>query len=235
MIKRIIAMMLGLSVATIAGAVNDPDSTGRYVKYLDVMTAKTISYYTPDSQCFQYTNNPEANAKITCVALATDGAYNALPLTAAGDIAVAANASRSLITVSMNPVANYYMHGVTGGTSTLYLNAQVKITIESSVLSDPSLINPLTGQPFNGKIETTSQWIYDMRHNEPSGSFQVATKQPFETTVLSRRGLTSGYGLSATRAALVFARPITVKIELLGGMQGSGMLNFFMGARLFGD
>jgi hypothetical protein len=113
--------------------------------------------------------------------------------------------------------------------------AQVKISIESSALNDPSLINPRTGQPFNGKVEGTYQWLFDQRSIEPGAGFGVTNRMPFEANILTRKGLTSSLGLSATRAALVFARPMTVRISLTGNLVGTGRANFHMNARLMGD
>jgi hypothetical protein len=231
--KRLMTMMFGLCVVSAAGAANDPDSTGRLVKYLDSMNSMIISYYTPDSQCFQFAPSaPPPLRPITCVPLVGAG-FETLPLTSVGEIAVAANESRSLLSLNMQPVAQYNLRNAGTARSTLIMSGQVKVTIESSVLND--LVNPTTGQPFGGKIEMTYQWFYDQRAEEPTSSFGVATKIPFEMPILSRKILTSVYGLSATRAATVFARPITVKISATGNLLGSGSANFFMNGRLFGD
>lgn len=235
MIKRIVAMMFGLCVATVAGAVNDPDSTGRTVKYLDAVNPAIISYYTPTSSCFQFA--PSAGTQtspITCVPLAGAG-FESLPVTSVGDIVVAANASYSMLSLNLLSVSNYNLTNASTARSTLILSGLVKVSIESSMLNDPSLINPRTGQAFNGKIETTYQWFYDQRSVEGNTSFGVADKAPFEATILSRKMLTSLYGISTTRAALVFARPITVRISTTGNLLGTGNAHFFVNGRLFGD
>jgi hypothetical protein len=236
MIKQFMTMF-GLCVATAAGAVNDPDSIGRYVKYLDAINPLVISYHTVGAPCFQYAPSvPQPTSPITCVPLTGPTTnFQVLPITSAGDIAVAANASRSLLSLNLQPVADYNLNNANALRSALVLSAQVKVTIESSVLSDLNLINPRTGQPFDGKIESTYQWIFDNRVVEPSNSFAVASKMPFEVTVLSRKMLTTMYGISATRAALIFARPITVKVSTTGNLLGSGRANFFLNGRLLGD
>jgi hypothetical protein len=228
-------MMFGLCVASVAGAVNDPDSTGRTVKYLDSMNSVIISYFTPTSQCFQFAPSaPPPLRPITCVPL-TGAGYETLPVTSVGEIVVAANESRSLLTLNMQPVAQYTLNNPTAARATSIISGVIRVSIESSVLSDPTLINPVTGQPFNGKIESSYQWIYDQRTSEPGATFGMTNKMPFETPILSRKSLTSVYGLSATRAAYVFARPMTVKISITGNLLGSGSANFFMNGRLFGD
>jgi hypothetical protein len=228
-------MMLGLSVVTFASAANDPDSTGRAVKYLDSMSGTIISYYTPDSQCFQFVPPLLPPIRpITCVALSADG-LKTLPATSVGEIVVPANQSRSMLSLNMQPVADYSLNNPSETRGTFLVSTLVTVAIESSVLNDPTLINPRTGQPFNGKIEESFRWFFDRRTAQPGDSFSIGNKMPFELTIVSRQILGSWYGLSSTRAALVFARPITVKVGLTGNLIGSGRANFFMSGRLFGD
>jgi len=236
--KRLIAALFGLCVTPVAGAANDPDSIGRSVKYLDTLTPLVVSYYTSGSQCFQYvpTPFPQGQLPITCVPLTgAVGSFQPLPVTVLGDIVVGANESRSMLSLNLTPVADYRISNTSTVPSTGIVSTQIKVTIESSILNDPSLMNPRTGLPFDGKIELTMQWIFDQRLLDPNENFAVATKMPAEWTILSRKSLTSGYGLSATRAALVFARPITVKLSLTGNLAGAGRANFHVGGRLFGD
>jgi hypothetical protein len=162
-------------------------------------------------------------------------AIQTLPVTSVGEIIVAANTSRSLLSLNMQPVASYTLNNPTAAVGSFFVSTLVTVTIESSMLSDPTLINPRTGLPFNGKIEESFRWFYDRRTAEPASSMSVGDKKPFELTILSRKMLGTWYGISPTRAALVFARPMTVKVGLTGIMEGTGRADFFMSGRLFGD
>jgi hypothetical protein len=238
MIRKILTMMIGLCVVSVAGAVNDPDSTGRLVKYLDMLNSTVVSFSTPGTPCYQFpTDTPPPPQVITCVALAgqTPSAFEPLPLTHFGDIYVGANDTRSLITLNLDSVSDVILFNPHPARASLLLNANIKVIIENSALNDPTLINPRTGQPFNGKIETTYQWTYDRRIADAGESFVSSNKMPFDIVIASRKSLTSIYGLSPTRAAYFFSRPTTVRLSVTGNIMGNGRANFFMHGRLMGD
>ena len=238
MIKKILTMTIGLCVASVAGAVNDPDSTGRTVKYLDMLNSTVVSFSTPGTPCYQFpTDTPPPPQTITCVALAgqSPNVFEPLPLTSFGDISVGANDARSLITLNLDSVADILLINPHPTRASLLLNANIKVIIENSALNDPALINPRTGQPFNGKLELGYQWIYDRRTADAGESFISSNKMPFDVVVVSRKLLTSVYGLSPTRAAYFFSRPMTIKLSVTGNIVGNGRANFFLHGRLMGD
>jgi hypothetical protein len=88
------------------------------------------------------------------------------------------------------------------------------------VLEDPTLINPLTGQPFGGFIDTELPGAH--RNTvllEPGERTQVRktddTRACIEGTI-SRRTLMGVYGLSSDHVQRIFANPITVHFGIAG-------------------
>jgi hypothetical protein len=102
--------------------------------------------------------------------------------------------------------------------------ARGKLRIESAVLADPALINPLTGQPFGGFIETTlpGDHLFDeMLDPLQSESVRDDDRSRFCIGgVLSKLSLLESYGLTAAQANAIFAGEIVLKL----GIQGSAKL-----------
>lgn len=91
--------------------------------------------------------------------------------------------------------------------------------VESSVLADPTLIDPTTGLPFDGRLETGFAAAYQDAQSLDPG--RTATRR-FSTTraciggFLTKGLLTEVYGLTDAQATAVLRHDIPVRLGLRG-------------------
>jgi hypothetical protein len=111
-------------------------------------------------------------------------------------------------------------------------------TIQSAALADPSLINRLTGQPFDGKIIALGLTRYLDSFPLPAQNSVIRASTDSRECVmglLSLGTLQSRYGLSLVQARAVFATPMTITLSASGGVQNTTIIQWVVGSRLFGD
>ncbi|MBS1792537.1 MAG: hypothetical protein JSS81_01715 [Acidobacteria bacterium] len=111
------------------------------------------------------------------------------------------------------------------------------LTLESDALSDPSLINPLTGQPFNGRVDISL------------GGLRTFTKTLFpnyqesETFVygassvsgITKKYLIDTFGLPAGVADGIFAGKMIIHLNIKGTTTWADDASFSCGARFLGN
>lgn len=182
----------------------DPDSFGRSVKFLGLMTSGIVQMAAdctpdpdfppgPDDHC--YNPNP------------TVGAETVVTFQDVGRMMIPARSANSVFCHWQSPSTAYIYHNPTAApVSTARFLVNTTYTIENSVLNDPALIDPNTGLPFNGKFTVTIGTIRDDRNLEP-GATQVGRALDSRVCVngiVSKNSLINGYGLTATQATNFF-------------------------------
>jgi hypothetical protein len=226
--KLIVCLLLALTAP--AFAANDPDSIGRNVRYLDYAVAKPIITFSPGIAC-----DPALNR---CFPTSSVGNGNA-SVSDALVLDVAPSYVRSLLCMVIDGHAVYVFRYFGTHTprkkSAIQFHRQLKI--ESSVLSDPNLINRQTGQPFNGSIETMSTMLFAESHLEMSEIEQHQQELSSDCTkgLLSRSMLVNEYGLSSFTADRVIrgALKVTLRVNVMNrGVQSS---LFEVSGRLYSD
>jgi hypothetical protein len=124
--------------------------------------------------------------------------------------------------------------------SQAHVYAQATLRIESAVLADPTLINPLTGQPFGGFIDTTVPGAH--RFDKMLGPLQSESVRDSDRSrfcingVISKTHLIDIYDLTVAQATAFFAGQITLRL----GIRGSARLlhregNFRFSVRFLSD
>jgi hypothetical protein len=115
-------------------------------------------------------------------------------------------------------------------------NARALITIEDEVLDDPTLIDPVTGLPYGGRMQLGLTSYSESRSIAPG---ERAQKSMFLSRhciggLVSRRSLVAS-GLSDTQAKQFFKKPMTITFGAQGSMRILDFANYFYGIRLYGD
>jgi hypothetical protein len=228
------AVPLVLSPAALAAVVTpedvgDADSFGKNVTYLGL--AQTLGVTLTDDctgtdplveRCI--VQNP-APASTTFVE--NDLAVMNLP----------AKATKTLMCFTLTPSIFVDWANFTGAQQIARFTAGALITIENPVLADPALIDPLTGLPFNGVLETgLSTW----HHSQTMPDNSHEQERSFQTRsciagIISRRALVDTYGLTDAQAKEFFKKPMTVRFGARGTVAMSQYMNYFYGIRLYGD
>lgn len=115
---------------------------------------------------------------------------------------------------------------------------QESVTLESDLLKDPSLIDPSTGLPFNGKIRSyVGTDLFDSRTLE--GGFQEShgewSSRTCQAGLISKSYLETVYDLPPSVVNQFFKQPITLRLNLEGGAALVDYGYIITGIRLYGD
>lgn len=210
--------------------VYDVDSFGRNVRWLGLtsafvtLTTGCPKPTTPDEYCQEL--NP------------TVGAVTSFDFQDAARIKLPKYATNSLLCYWFSPVLSVRYSNPTAARVVGRFNYSPTLTLESDVLNDPALIDPTTGTPFGGKLQTSmsSSELFEVPL-EAGVSFSERTR---DSTVcmaglISRKALIANYGLSEAQADDFFAGPITVRLNVRGSVRYVSDANLVFGLRLVGD
>ncbi len=148
---------------------------------------------------------------------------------------IPANSTKNTLLPSMTHAFGYDLLNSTTSDQTGVVNLMTTITIISPVLNLPTVINPNTGQPYDGTYPITFPGTHTARLMIPGEEYvdhSRITSGPIQ-------GIDVEAFLDSNLPAIVvqalFAHPMTIQVGLSGKVQlmDSGGLNF--GARFFGD
>jgi hypothetical protein len=215
---------------------SDPDSFGRNVQFDGLLQSGTVSL---QSDCTPAPGDPAPGPDDRCVVLNAAPASTTFDLADIGRLTIPGRSVHSLLCHWLTPIAYYSFRNSTGVTQP---NAVFRLipyaVVESSVLADPTLIDPTTGLPFNGRLETSFAATYQDSQSLDPG--QTATRR-FSTTrvciggFLTKSLLMDGYGLTDAQATAVFRHDITVRFGLRGSaaMVDGALVTY--GLRVVGD
>lgn len=212
-------------------AANDAASFGRTVKYLDVGAQQFPVYW-------YLTDLTGCDATIKCVKINDSNTMMNVDEPGIARIDLPAYASNSLICASISPSVNMVFRNRTTASVHGFATIRIDATIQSAALNNPALINKVTGQPFNGKIEAPSVTRIVENAPVPANDFSqraISYTRQCVNGLISSRMLQDSYGLTASQARAVFANPMTVTLSASGSIQYVDSLSLTLGFRLFGD
>ncbi|NZA25605.1 hypothetical protein H0E84_04355 [Luteimonas sp. SJ-92] len=115
---------------------------------------------------------------------------------------------------------------------------QPTLTIENPVLDDPTLIDPGTGLPFNGRL-TTSVSNTEILEVPLPGGVQISSRERDTATCIAgfvtRQRLVDNYGLTEQQARQFFKRSTTIRMNISGSAQYVDSADMVFGLRVIGD
>ena len=177
----------------------------------------------PGNQCFQIVAPPPA----TTTFVAEDILFIKLPK----------KATRTIIYPALNFFLNYQLQNTTGVAQPQGLFAFLaSLDIESDVLLDPTIIDPGTGLPANGKL--TNQFTYRYRDDR---SMDVTDRQRTQITLVrvGNAGINKsqlvGMGLSQAVVDNLFNGEMTIRMRITGSATLLTDATLTANMRLFGD
>mgnify|MGYP001382686605 CR=1 FL=1 len=219
-----------LAAPLTAEQVGDPDSFGRNVKWLGLVSA----FLSLQEDCTPPPGEPPNPACITLNPAPAPTNFNIPDL---ASITLPGRASRSLLCHWQTPIVIYFAANGTGVRQQTRFQVFPVYRIESDVLNDPALLDPGTGLPLGGVIELPLSAINVMQGIEP-GEFQ---RQDFRGTrvciagLISKANLLATYGLSEAQVRAFFRNPITISMGLAGQAQMVTVASINFGTRFVGD
>jgi hypothetical protein len=236
LIFSILATAGGLRAAPpTAAEVGDVDSFGHNVQY---MGAKS-GFITLSPACTPApTPVPPATANDDqCFALAPAPALTNFDAEDILRIKLPKKATRTIIYPALNFFINYQLQNTTGVFQSQGLFAfTAVVSIESDVLLDPSIIDPQTGLPANGKL--ISQFSYAFRDDR---SMDVNDRQRLRETLVrvGNAGINKaqlvGMGLSEAVVDDLFKNAMTIRMSVTGSARLVTDASITCNMRLFGD
>lgn len=220
-----------------ADDVGDADSFGHNAEYMGVasgfVTLSTAPCPSPtptpsppatanDNQCFQIVAAPGTTSFD-----AEDSCRIKLPK----------KATRTIIYPVLNFFYNYTMNNTTGSGDQARFQFSANLTIESNALLDPSIIDPATGLPANGKLvfQFTPNRVFDDRHLDAGEHAQVRMTLTRAGNAGINRPNLIGSGLSPTVVDNLFKSAMTIRLNLVGNAKLVTGASVTTNMRLFGD
>lgn len=212
-------------------AVGDAASFGRDVKWLGLLQTGSI---TLRSSC-----TPSPNPDDRCVELNPAPASTSFDLPDIGRIKLPGKSTSNLLCHWLSPILSYAFENTTG---VFQPNARLQLTpyvvVESRVLRDPSLIDPGTGLPLGGRLETGFSATYiDARSMQP-GDRQLIRHSQSRTCIagfLSRRNLIQGYGFTDAQVDDLFRNDMLLSFGVRGNASMVSDAYLLYGMRVMGD
>lgn len=211
--------------------VSDPDSFGHSVIYLGVAGTPPLIFRT---NCT--VSPPAAPAK--CITMNAQPAMTSFVETKLASLTIPAKATSSLLCFALTPSTNFEFRNQTGVFQpTARFIVRPTVSIENEVLNDPSLLDPATGLPFNGRINValvTYSESRSMAVNE-SELKQVFLSRDCIEGLISKKALKDKYGLPASIADDFFQHATTLTFGAAGDVQLVTNANYYFGMRVYGD
>jgi hypothetical protein len=214
----------------------DSDSFGRSVKFDGLMQSGVVTLL---DDCTPEPGEPPPGPDDRCVVLNPAPAATAFDFADIGRLTIPGRSANSLLCHWLSPIVFYSFQNPTG---VFQPNATFRlipyVVVESEVLDDPALIDPTTGLPFGGQLETGFAATYSDAQSLDPG--QRATRRFSLSRVcingfLSKSALMEVYGLTEAQAKQVFKRDMTLRFGLRGNAALVSGASVLYGLRVVGD
>lgn len=224
----------GVPFAAASADVGDPASFGRNLRWLGLLQTGTLSLRSDCTPPPGTTPGPDDR----CIVLNPPPAVTSFDEPDLGRITLPGKSARSLICQWVTPYINYSFFNPTG---VMQPFAQFRVTptlrIESEVLNDPALIDPGTGLPLGGAIESgLTGTFFRQRSLDPGeNEFQFINFSRVCIGGIVSENFLSGYGLTNGQIRQLFKKPITLRVGISGSAALIDDASVLYGLRLVGD
>jgi hypothetical protein len=204
----------------------DPDSFGRSLQWLGLADGNVDLAADCTGDTFP------------CAVLAPAPAVSSFSLSDLGHISLPAKAAHSLICYWFSPVLTVGYGNDSAAPVVAELDYDPTVTIENPVLDDPSLIDPNTGAPFDGKLVTAMTSIQNFQVPLQPGAHITERTRDSAVCIaglISRNTLVETFGLTDPQAREFFKRPMTLRLNVDGTARFLDFATLYFGWRLVGD
>ena len=223
-----------LAAPTVA-QVGDADTFGRNMIWDGVLSSGTITFA---NDCTPAPGDPPLGPDDRCVTLNPAPATTTFDLPDIGRMWLPAKTSKNILCHWLSINGAYSLYNGTGTSAYGHITLSPYLRIESTVLNDPSLIDPSTGLPYGGVLETVPGTTYgksmtlapNARDTERMSDSRVCV-----AGAISRQGLIQGYGLTDAQVDKFFKNPMTIKLGVRGSATLLDFASLIYGMRIIGD
>jgi len=195
-----------------AADVGEPDSFGKNAKFLGIAQSGIVLI---DPTCDPADIGP-LGPDDHCITVSDPSVP--LPTTTINDVAritIPGQSVDNIVYAIGNHNVSYDMFNTSAGTAFGRMTYVPSVTIESEALNDPSLIDPSTGNPFNGSFTTTGIGTYSTTKTLASGAtdFQALSYSRANTLGFSRTFF-AGLGLPNNVINQLYKKPMTIRLNV---------------------
>lgn len=218
-----------------ADQVGDADTFGRNVVWDGLINTGTI---TMAADCTPQPGDPAPGPDDRCITIAPGTALTPIDLPDIGRMTLPAKSSHNILCHWLSPIVIYSLYNSTGATATGRITLSPYLRVESEVLNDPSMIDPTTGLPFNGALESSFAASYSQQKTLAAGDRDTERFSESRVCIggtISRQGLIQGYGLTDAQVDKFFKKPITLRFGLRGSASLVDFASIIYGLRIMGD
>ncbi|HET7562925.1 MAG TPA: hypothetical protein VFJ87_11165 [Rhodanobacteraceae bacterium] len=213
-------------------SVGDPDSFGRSVRYAGMIASAFIDVE-ESGGCL-----PSSDPADQCVIVNPQPQLTSFSFNDMGHITLPGNSTHSLLCFQMTSLNSWMFQNNTASPQEAQIAFNESVTIESALLDDPSLINPVTGQPFNGSLTAPigllSEHWGTLQPGADEGDSGWVTRA-CQAGAISKQALKEDYGLPDSIVNQFFQRPITLRLNASGRAQMVQFAGASFGVRFYGD
>lgn len=228
-IRRLAAPAAMAGAAPTVDEVGDIASFGRSLRWLGVQQMNIDLLDTcPPGPVDGFACQPLAPAPATTSFEFHDVARFVLP----------AKASKSILCHWFSPWLSLAYDNPTAAPQLATLTYSPTLTVENPLLDDPALINPQTGLPFAGRLETAMSSSERIVVPLAPGMAFDERRRDTATCIagfVSKRGLVENYGLNEAQADEFFKQPMVVRMNIRGSAAFVASAQLIFGLRIIGD
>jgi hypothetical protein len=206
---------LGRAAPPTADAVGDADSFGKKMVWIGFAQTGTVLL---SNDCSLANTGPLGPNDRCQVLVSGSNTYSYPDL---GSISLPGNSAGTFICHWASPGINYVLSYPTPtgpGSGPPLFRARATYRIESELLQDPSLINPMTHLPFDGGIDVTVPITFEK--HQPAGTASdgraVYGTRACIGGLVTKASLISDYGLTEQQAKKFFEKPLTIRVGVSG-------------------
>lgn len=210
--------------------VGDAGSFGKSVKWLGLLSG----YVSLSTDCTPPAGEPADPNCITLNPAPATTVFNGVDL---ASITLPGRSSETLLCHWQTPIVSYNIFNDTLSAQSANFRVTPRYRIESEVLDDPALINPVTGAPFAGAFEIALTAFGKNKLVEP-GHFESESITGTRMCIggmVSQAALVGQYGLTEAQAKRFFRKPITITLGISGQARMVQGAAINIGTRITGD
>ena len=224
-----------VATAVAASDVGDADSFGRNAKWIGLMSSGVIQLTDFADDCLP--ENFQGGPDDHCVVLNPQPMSTTFSFPDVGRMVIPAKAANSLFCHAQTPIASTLLQNQSAGGMTARITYTPTYTFENPVLADPSLIDPTTGLPFNGKLTQTLSGIRHQLTLQPGENFLGRDDETrfCINGMISKNMLMTSFGLTDAQATKFFTKDTIVTMGITGNAQGVVFSSMINNVRWLGD
>jgi hypothetical protein len=218
-----------------ADQVGDADTFGHNVVYAGLINTGTI---TMAADCTPAPGDPAPGPDDRCITIAPGAVSTTFDLADIGRMTLPGKSSHNILCHWLSPIVIYSLYNNTGATATGRITLSPYLKIESEVLNDPTLLDPNTGLPYGGVLESGFAASYQNARTLAANDRETERFSESRVCIagtISRQGLIQGYGFTDAQVDKFFKKPMTIRFGVRGSASLVDFASIIYGLRIMGD